>query len=176
MSVTLVTTAGASDANGYCTVAEADAYHDTLLFRTDWPDTGTNVAQVKERAIITATRLLDALWVWYAYQTHPEIQSLQWPRQALLKRGGWVFQPFDQVPPELKNATAEFGRQLIAADRSADNDVQTQGLKALSVGSISLSFKDDVYAKVVPDAVVNLIPTEWGYLRGNRPSRPLYRT
>lgn len=172
---TLIATPGDPAANSYATVAQADAYHDTLPHRDDWAATGSD-ADAKTVALISATRLLDSLFVWANFPTHPETQALQWPRSGMLKRGGWVTLPDNAIPAELVNATAEFARQLITADRTADSDVETQGLTALSVGSISLAFKDSVTAKVVPDAVVNLIPPEWGYRRGSGRSIPLYRT
>lgn len=168
----LIATAGSSTANSYATVAEGDAYHDARLFSTDWTDASTATKTV---ALIMATRLLDAMYEWKGYQTVPQTQALQWPRAGLLYRGDQAYVPNDIIPADLKNATAEFARQLIVADRSADSDVETQGIKALSAGPISLTFKDDVQAKVMPDAVRNLLPQCWGYVRGSRGTRPLVR-
>jgi hypothetical protein len=164
---TLVATAGAPNANSYATVAEADEYHDAKVHRTDWAATGLDTAQ-KTVALIEATRILESMYEWAEWPTDPEVQSLGWPRIGVLKRDLIEFVPDDEIPPELKNATAELARQLITADRTADSDVETQGITHLSAGSVSLTFKSGVTAKVVPDAVVNLLPRHWGRLVGRK--------
>lgn len=174
---TLNATPGAADANSYATVAEADAYHDARLHSEAWTaaDAGT-----KTRALIMATRLIDSLYDWTGDISSGQ-QALLWPRVGMSRRtgsdrtgwnptAGWFGGAYpiasDVIPPELKNATAEFARQLLAEDRSADSDVEAQGLKSLRVGPIGLEFKGDVVPKVVPDAVYHLIPEGWGCARG----------
>ena len=67
------------------------------------------------------------------------------------------------IPQELKDATAEYARQLIDEDRSADSDIEASGITSLKAGPVALTFRDRVEAKPVPDYVVALIPREWGY-------------
>lgn len=169
---TLIATSGASNANSYCTVAEADAYHGTHLYASAWTAAGV---PTKEIALIMATRLLDSLYDWEEFQTTVE-QALQWPRLGLLAANQLEFLDEDEIPIELKNATAEFARQLLAADRTADNPVEAQGIRSLTAGPVSLAFKDDILPKVVPDAVMNLMPSWWGRLRGSDFSRELLRS
>lgn len=166
MSVsTLVVTAGSASANAYCTVAFADQYFlDRSPADTVWT---AATADQKAAAVLWATKLLDALWDWEGYPTDA-IQALLWPRGGILKRNGWEYVELDVIPIELQRATAEYARQLLVSDRMADSDVETQGLKSLTAGPVSLEFKDDVSAKQVPDAVVNLIPPDWGCVRGLR--------
>lgn len=156
----LVTTPGSASANAYCDVAFADQYHLDRPFGTTW--TGTSDA--KTAAILWATKLFDALWTWTGYPVDA-IQALQWPRGAMLKPNGWEYVSLTVIPIELQRATAEYARQLLISDRTADSDIETLGLKSLTAGPVSLSFKDDVFAKAVPDAVVQLIPPGWGYPR-----------
>lgn len=160
---TLDATPGGAAANSYCTVAEADAYHDSRLSVTDWTNATTPTKTV---ALIMATRLLDSMYEWDSWSTHPLTQALQWPRVSILARNRLSYVGNDAIPPELKNATSEFARQLIVADRSLDSDVETQGLLSLRAGPVSLQFKSGVYAKVVPDAVFNLLPPWWGHIQG----------
>lgn len=162
---TLDATPAGAAANSYCTVAEADAYHDARLSATTWTDASVTTA-TKTVALIMATRLLDAMYEWENWATHPQTQALQWPRVAMPRRNLLAWVGNDEIPPELKNATAEFARQLLAADRSLDSDIETQGITSLTAGPVSLTFKESVVAKVVPDAVVSLLPREWGYPRG----------
>jgi hypothetical protein len=161
MSLILVATPGAVNANAYCTVAEADAYHAIRLFSSAW-DTDTDT---KIQAIIWATKLLDAQYEWLQWPA-TTTQALQWPRTGLLKRSRLAFVLNTDIPQELKDATAEYARQLIAGDRTADSDVETQGLKELVAGPVRMFFKDNVAPKVVPDAVRNLMPPWWGTARG----------
>lgn len=157
---TVITTPADPAANSYVSVAEADAYHATHLYASVW--TAATVT-TKETAVIHATRVLDLMYKWAQWSTTPT-QKLQWPRTGVedfLRRsyiGDLV------IPSQLKDATAEFARQLIVADRTADSDIETQGITSLGVGSVSLSFKESVIAKVVPDAVVEMIPSWWGVL------------
>jgi hypothetical protein len=160
---TVITTPGAVDANSYCSVAEGDSYHETHLYASAWNSASITT---KEIALIHATRLLDDMYEWAGWATEDE-QPLMWPRETVLTKNGQDWLDDDVIPQDLKNATAEMARNLIIGDRTEDNAVETQGLRSLTAGSVSLSFKDSVQAKVVPDAVVNLIPDHWGRLKGS---------
>jgi len=158
----LVTTAGASNANAYCTLVFANQYHENR------PAAGTTWATAtdpqKNAAILWATLLMDRLWEWTGYPTDA-IQALLWPRGGILKLNGWEYVALDVIPVELQQATAEYARQLLASDRTGDSDIETQGITSIKAGSVELTFKDSVYAKAVPDIVYNLIPCGWGYPR-----------
>jgi hypothetical protein len=67
----------------------------------------------------------------------------------------------DIIPIDLKNATAELARQFKVGDRTLDNDVSVQGLTSVRAGSVGLTFKEMVEAKVLPDAVFNLLVPSW---------------
>lgn len=159
---TLDATVGGASSNSYCTVAEANDYHHARLNSTAW-DTATS--SQKTVALIMATRVLDAQMIW-AGLTKTDEQALMWPRWGVEKRNRLQYVPDTEIPIELKEATAEMARQLLIADRTLDSDVETQGISSLTAGPVSLTFKSDVKAKVVPDAVVNLIPSWWGSWRG----------
>jgi hypothetical protein len=80
----------------------------------------------------------------------------------------------DTVPQEVKNAQAEYARQLLVTNRAQDSDIESESIKSIKAGSISLVFDSDAaYNKVVPDAVYLLIPQDWfssvrGRLTGTR--------
>lgn len=169
---TLDATPAGAAANSYSTVAEGDAYHDARLHSEAWTAVDTATKTV---ALIMATRLLDAMYEWAEYPT-TTTQALQWPRNSVMRRGELTYVGTMEIPPELKNATAEFARQLIVADRSADSDLETQKIRALTAGPVSLTFGEGITAKVVPDAVISLLPSWWGYVRGRqRGTRELAR-
>lgn len=159
---TLDTTVGGASANAYVSLAEANQYHlDRPAAGTTWADASDDE---KNAAILWATKLLDSLYEWNGYVVN-ETQALLWPRYGLVYRSGYTV-PSDVIPDELKDATAEFARQLLAADRAGDSDIETLGITSLRAGPVALSFKNSVTAKVVPDAVYHLIPEEWGIPRG----------
>jgi hypothetical protein len=97
---------------------------------------------------------------------------LDWPRAGLLDIHEWNALDEDTVPDDIKDATAELARQLMDSDRTVDSQVETQGVTSMTAGPVSFSFKDEVKAKVVPDAVRNMIPRHWGRLRSAGIARP----
>jgi len=171
LALVLISTPGAVDANSYATAAEGTTYHEGHLYASAW--TGASTA-TKEAALVMATRLLDALVEWSGLATS-ETQALAWPRVGMLTRNGYVIES-SEIPADLKSATAEYARALIVDDRSADSDIESQGITSLTAGPVSLAFKDTVQAKPIPDSVFYLLPPSWGYIRSRTPSeRPLVR-
>ena len=65
------------------------------------------------------------------------------------------------IPSDLKAAESELAGSFLKGDRTLDNDVVVQGLTSLRAGSVSLGFKDNIVAQVIPDAVYNLMPLSW---------------
>lgn len=161
----IIATPGSPTANAYVTLAVADQYHlNRPPAGTTWADATTDQ---KTAAILWATILMDRLWVWNGFVVN-ELQSLLWPRQGLYMPN--MVTPVDDtlIPVLLQYATAEYARQLLVSDRTEDSDIETLGIKLIKTGSTRLDFKDNVYAKAVPDIVANLIPCEWGYVK-NQP-------
>ena len=155
---TLVATAGSASANTYVTLAVADQYQD------DRPPAGTTWSGAtdaeKNAALLWATTLLDALVEWTGWPAVATTQALLWPRTGMWSRNG-VAVPITIIPVELEEACAEYARQLLADDRAADSDIETKGIIGLKAGPVELDFKSTVAAKVVPDAIVNLLPGVW---------------
>jgi hypothetical protein len=174
--MSLVATPGASNANSYATVEEANAYFTTRLHSDTWLDA---TVSEKEAALIMATRLIDAhysnaipatlggiaaegatlLWGWSGAPAS-STQALCWPRTGMFNRNGFAISS-SIIPQELKDATAEFAWQLLGTDRTLDSDVESQGITQVTAGPITVKFKDDVSAKVIPDAVHSLLITTW---------------
>ena len=150
MALTIVATAGAIDANSYCTLAEAETYFEKRLHKTDW--TGASTAD-KNAALVWATLLLDDLMNWYGFSMS-EDQALRWPRTGLAKPDGWIISNID-IPQFLKNATAEFAMHLIADDRLADYD--TAGFKQIAVGSIQITVDKSDRKPALPVSVWNIV-------------------
>ncbi|MDP3717099.1 MAG: hypothetical protein Q8T13_04935 [Acidobacteriota bacterium] len=170
MALVLVATPGAANANSYCTLAEANTYHESHPYASAW--TGAATDDARNRALATATRLLDEHIEWDGAAAD-SVQALCWPRLGMLDRNENTIGS-TTIPQALKNATAELARQLIAGDRTADSDIETQGISSLTAGPISLAFRPGVTAKVLPDAAWSMVKL-WGSLLSRSNTIPLER-
>ena len=154
---TLVATAGASNANTYCTRAASTQYDD------DHPQSGTTWSaasnDLKDQSLLMATRLMDEHIDWTGAPSDT-IQVLNWPRSGMWDRNGYAMDS-DSIPSGVSDATAEFARQIIAANRMADDAVSTKGITNLQAGPVSLTFSGRKGAKVVPDAVYYILESSW---------------
>lgn len=153
---TIIATPGAADANSYATLAEAITYFDSHLYGTAWA--AASQAN-REKALIMATRLLDAWFVWTGGAS-TSTQALGWPRTGMESRNGYAIGD-TIIPQELKNAQAEFANGLIAANLSETNDVAAQGITEIKAGPVAVKFKEAIARRVVPEVVSELIPPSW---------------
>lgn len=164
MPLALDATAGGANANSYCTLAEARAIYATNLYATA---AALQDDPTLTQLLITATSLLDEHFEWLGYVV-TQTQNLLWPRVgglndiALGNFGGGVVGlngyplPTDVVPQKVKEATAELARQLAATNVTADNELVTNDIKYLTVGSVQMKFGTPG-SKVIPDAVYSKV-------------------
>jgi len=175
MAVTLVATSGAVDANSYETVAEANLYFGN---RKPLSPAWVGIGDIPAQVLIMGTRLLDSLAVPHKRLIRQQnmqyyligrqwtgtpatsTQALAWPRIGMYDRLGRAIAS-NVIPQELKDALSELAGALQKSDRSLDNDVLVQGITSVRAGSVSVSFKDGIEAKVWPDIVWNLMPPSW---------------
>ena len=152
---------GTSTSTAYLTVEEADAYHRRQPYSADrW---ASRDIHEKERLLMRATEVLDAMITWEGARGADEVeQRLEWPRYGMWDRSREYILDNDYIPRQLKDAVAEFAGQLITADRTADDPLETQRIWGLSVGNnaVNLQF-DKPRAKVVPDNVIYLLVPWW---------------
>lgn len=150
---TLVATAGASNANTYITLADADTYHDSHSYATTWTSATDDQQKV---ALVWATRLLDAHYQWVG-TIASDTQSLRWPRAATYDRDGRLLAN-DEIPEAIEFATAELARHLLASDRTAPEGVG-RAEKRMKVGGLEVEYFNATSTKAypVPDAVYDLI-------------------
>ena len=125
----LVATPGASNANSYLTVPEAEAYLDVRPHSTAWDDIDDD-----EAALIAASRQLDWYMQWKGAKTSSS-QSLEWPRASVYDRNGFLLDD-EAIPERLKHAVVELALLNIAADRTADQDLD--GFSSIRVGPLAL--------------------------------------
>lgn len=123
MAITIVATAGASNANSYATEADWIAYCATLLN----PPANTSVAgstctETEKKAMVEAGKVFNLL-PWSAHRTN-NTQSMAWPRQYVenpdapgvfsLVNYADLFYANDVVPSRVKNGQIELALAFIA--------------------------------------------------------------
>jgi len=172
---TIDATIGGASSNSYETLAEANTYFDERLpLPTPWVASGDEAI----RALIMATRVLNSMAQpkktlrkcgdckgYYTSKTWTgspasATQRLAWPRVGMFDANGNPI-PENVIPQALKDAESELAGQLKMSDTTLDNSAVAQGIKSVSAGSVSVTFKDDIEAHVLPDAVMNLMPASW---------------
>jgi hypothetical protein len=163
---TLVTTAGAANANAYVDIAGAATYHATHPHGTSWFAEAALPRQA--HALILATRLLDLHCRWKGSRASVT-QALGWPRSGVeyhdTRTGvweyGWIGTGGIPIPPTiiptwLQDATAEFARELLDADRT--DSLSTASIQSLRIGPISLDLRHQGGAEhVLPSSVQVLV-------------------
>lgn len=177
MSVTIIATPGAVNANSYVTEAEATTYFESRLpLAKPWEDVDDQSA-----ALVMATRLMDSMFMGkralrkcsdgtYVYVTTRRwkgmpastSQRLAHPRVGLYDRNGNAISS-TIIHPDLKDATAELAGQLNIADTTLDDSNVTGGISSVKAGSVSVTFKENIEQYILPTAVINLLPLSFFY-------------
>jgi hypothetical protein len=155
VSLTLVATAGAANANSYATIAEANTYHETRLYIGQW---NSESAPRREQALVWATRLLDTHFEWNGVPS-TQTQALRWPRTGAYDRDARRFAT-DTIPQRLKDATSEFARWLLENDRTGESTGGDDAIQSVKVGSIEVQYAGSgatTSDNVVPDVVVGIL-------------------
>jgi hypothetical protein len=176
----LVASVGAANANSYETLAEFDTYLETRLHKP----TAVTIAsdEDKESALIMGTRALDTILTRFRrleivqsrsgllkfYVIRPywtgtpasATQSLAWPRIGMRDRNGNAI-AVDVNPQALKDALSEMAILQITTDTTTDNSTVVQGITQLSAGPVSLTFKDYIQKRALPDYVYQLLVPGW---------------
>lgn len=170
MACTIVATPGAANATSYATIQQGDDYFSAHPYPDTWEDAS---ADEKCRALVTATRMLDSWYDWFGTAS-TLTQALLWPRRGVKRPGISEYEvpgavgsewnepsfatliPSDEIPRQIREATIELAAALLASNRTADSDVETQGIDSLTAGPVSLKFRASVMAKPIPDAVMVL--------------------
>lgn len=154
MAFTVEDGTGVAGANSYSSVADADTFHSDRG-NTLW----TGSQSVKEQALVKATDYLEQKYreVWKGVRNNPD-QALEWPRYNVPSSiPGW-FMANNEIPAELKQATA-----LLALDYIVNGDLNPN----LYRGGLTRREKIDVidieYAPGAPGGTVR--PSIDGLLR-----------
>lgn len=136
--------------NAYASVSEADAYFADQLNTSAWDEAGDN----KAKALVTATRVLDASFTWKGIKTIHN-QPLDFPRAQVYDEDGYLF-GYNEIPGILKQATYELGRSLLATGQDPFGDT-TASITKLRAGPIALEFDTADKELVVKEAIRSLL-------------------
>jgi len=133
MSIIVEDGTGKADAESFCTVIYADAYH-LARGNTAWAALAT---EAKEQALRNATDYMLQMFRarWQGYRV-TDTQSLDWPRYNVIVDGYYV--DSDIVPDIVQRACAEFALRASSGVLWAD---ETQAVASEAVGSISVTYR-----------------------------------
>jgi len=148
----MVVTAGATTANSYSSIDDADIYHEKHLYASNWTSAND---ESKEKALMWATRLLDEMVIWQGL-AKTSTQALLWPRQVVYDREGNSISS-TEIPQFLKDATAEFARLLISEDRTLETNRDLVGFKKMKVDVLELEVDTYKNKPVMPPSVWSIV-------------------
>lgn len=123
-------------------------------------------ANDKEKALVWATSLLDAMMEWEGVITEPGtwngteqvgIQALRWPRYPVANRDGNGYLNKDTIPADIERATVELALVLLTSDRFAMPSLLGQGIQSASVGSLSVTVSKDQVEDLIPPNIYALV-------------------
>lgn len=142
--------------NSYVSLAEAESYFAERIDTDAW-DTAT--APDKEKALITATRLIDDKYAFIGQVAATE-QTLSWPRMGVAypdpQRGTWEQPGSTVVPSRVTRATLEQALHILLNENLLDSSNQT--FEKIQIGSIKLEDSaSDFKAAPVMASQVNLL-------------------
>lgn len=161
-------TVGTAASNSYASVAESDDYHDGMVatFATDWDDAATT--ELKEDALMWATRQLDLLVAWDGTKTITTLtnglldQALRWPRIGVESQDGELWAS-DAIPVWLKEATCEMARGLLVEDRTAE---PLRNISRLKADTVEIVFDKTDLARILVRSVRHIIEPYGDILEG----------
>jgi hypothetical protein len=137
MTISIIATAGANNANSYATLEEADAYFLTHPEFNVWGDLDD---EDKKRYLISYTRKLDL--IIYAGRKLTQAQSLQWPRSTVYDRDGYAV---TGVPSLLKDALFEWAIHDLTEDDNLAGDFELENLEQVEIGPIKYTVRAGAY-------------------------------
>jgi len=145
-------TLGASDANSYVTLAEADVYFADRMHSSAWDSLSD-----QEPMLISASQMLDWYVKWKGAKA-TSIQFMLWPRTGVVRPDGSTVND-DVLPPEVKIAVYELALSSIEADRTVDDPLA--GIGQLQAGSLMIKAgaekPNQTNAKTIPEHVYKIL-------------------
>lgn len=135
-------TPGDASANSYATVEQADAFFDTVLYRSLWPATGAAGADLlkKQTALMEACRRIENFF--FRGQAASAGQRLKWPRSGVWNADRTDFLPDDDTPEVIREAQCELAYHLLKNDPTNEISEELKQFKRLKLPGIEIETKD----------------------------------
>ena len=151
MAATIDATLKGASANSYVTLAEAEAYFETVPHDEHW--TGSNDA--KNRVLITATRYLDAFE--YYGKRCSTTQALKWPRKDYKVDGVEIDCTY--IPQQVKNAVFELAHVLLYKGEALVGTTGTEGTyDQVELGDLKIKYKESSQTPGVINNILDVYP------------------
>ncbi len=158
MAAVIDATLGGASANSYVTLADADAYFETVPDSTDWVGKTTDQ---KNRALISATRWIDVL-SFYGKRCS-ETQALKWPRKEYEVDG--IELACTLIPFGIEVATYELARALANDTDAITGSTGTTGIyDQVELGELKVRYKSSSMTPGVINNVFDVYPWLQSYL------------
>ena len=158
MAAVIDATLGGASANSYVTLADADAYFETVPDFTDWASKSTDQ---KNRALISATRWIDVL-SFYGKRCS-ETQALKWPREDYKVDG--IELACTLIPFGIEVATYELARALANDTDAITGSTGTTGIyDQVELGELKVRYKSSSMTPGVINNVFDVYPWLQSYL------------
>lgn len=151
MAATIDATLKGASANSYVTLAEAEAYFETVPHDEHW--TGSDDA--KNRVLITATRYLDAFE--YYGKRCSTTQALKWPRKDYKVDGVEIDCTY--IPQQVKNAAFELAHVLLYKGEALVGTTGTEGTyDQVELGDLKIKYKESSQTPGVINNILDVYP------------------
>ncbi len=158
MAATINATLSSATANSYVTLADANAYFETVPDSATWTN---KTDDQKNRALISATRWIDSLN--YLGDRCDEDQALKWPRNNYDVDG--VELECSLIPAQIKYATYELARALANDTGAITDSTGTTGLyDEVKLGDLQVKYSKTSQAVGTINNVFDVYPWLQTYL------------
>lgn len=158
MAATINATLSSTTANSYVTLADANAYFETVPDSSTWTN---KTDDQKNRALISATRWIDSLN--YYGDRCDEDQALKWPRNNYDVDG--VELECSLIPNDIKYATYELARALANDTGAITDSTGTTGLyDEVQLGDLRVKYSKTSQAVGTINNVFDVYPWLQSYL------------
>jgi hypothetical protein len=135
LALIVETGAGLPNADALISVDFADTYHQARGNATWTGDTA-----LKEAAIRRATSFMSVSYAWAGNRTKGRAQALAWPRAGVEDEECYGI-PIDEIPIEVKNATAEIAlRELVSPGSMNPDFTASAAVKREKVGQLEVEY------------------------------------
>jgi len=155
---TIIATLSSASANSYVTLADADAYFETVPNSATWIDKTTDQ---KNRALISATRWIDTL-NFYGDRCDAG-QALKWPRTNYDVDN--ITLECSLIPSDIKYATYELARALANDTDAVTGNTGTSGLyDQVELGDLKVKYSKTSQAVGTINNIFDVYPWLQSYL------------